>query len=39
MSGNVANVIQPGERSPAPEPLVLVQDLVNTVDLETSRTR
>jgi len=34
MSGNVANVIQPGERSPAPEPLVLVQDLVNTVDLE-----
>lgn len=34
MSGNVANVIQPGERTPAPEPLVLVQDLVNTVDLE-----
>lgn len=34
MRGNVATVIQPGERSPAPEPLVLVQDLVNTVDLE-----
>jgi predicted RNA-binding Zn ribbon-like protein len=30
----VASVIQPGERSPAPEPLALVQDLVNTVDLE-----
>ncbi|MGW6199061.1 CGNR zinc finger domain-containing protein [Kribbella sp. NPDC055110] len=27
-------MIQPGERTPAPEPLVLVQDLVNTVDLE-----
>jgi len=27
-------VIQPGERTPAPEPLTLVQDLVNTVDLE-----
>ncbi|MEU6852747.1 ABATE domain-containing protein, partial [Actinacidiphila alni] len=25
---------QPGERSPAPGPLRLVQDLVNTVDLE-----
>jgi len=34
MGGNVATVIQPGERNPAPEPLVLVQDLVNTVDLE-----
>lgn len=34
MAGNVCNVIQPGERTPAPEPLVLVQDLVNTVDLE-----
>ncbi|MEV5961957.1 CGNR zinc finger domain-containing protein [Kribbella sp. NPDC051952] len=27
-------MIQPGERSPAPKPLALVQDLVNTVDLE-----
>ncbi|TCC62142.1 zf-CGNR multi-domain protein [Kribbella pittospori] len=34
MAGNVATVIQPGERTPAPEPLTLVQDLVNTVDLE-----
>ena len=30
-------MIQPGERTPAPEPLVLVQDLVNTVDLEMER--
>ncbi|MFF0270876.1 CGNR zinc finger domain-containing protein [Kribbella sp. NPDC004536] len=30
-------MIQPGERTPAPEPLVLVQDLVNTVDLEAER--
>ncbi|MEV0289089.1 MULTISPECIES: CGNR zinc finger domain-containing protein [unclassified Kribbella] len=30
-------MIQPGERNPAPEPLVLVQDLVNTVDLELAR--
>jgi predicted RNA-binding Zn ribbon-like protein len=30
----VARVEQPGERSPAPGPLRLVQDLVNTVDLE-----
>jgi len=37
MSSNVATVIQPGERTPAPEPLVLVQDLVNTVDLEMER--
>lgn len=37
MTGNVATVIQPGERVPAPEPLVLVQDLVNTVDLEEQR--
>ena len=37
MAGNVATVIQPGERTPAPEPLVLVQDLVNTVDLEQER--
>jgi predicted RNA-binding Zn ribbon-like protein len=27
-------MIQPGARTPAPEPLVLVQDLANTVDLE-----
>jgi predicted RNA-binding Zn ribbon-like protein len=27
-------VQQPGERAPAPEPLVLAQDLANTVDLE-----
>ena len=33
----MATVIQPGERTPAPEPLVLVQDLVNTVDLEQER--
>jgi predicted RNA-binding Zn ribbon-like protein len=26
---------QPGVRAPAPEPLLLVQDLVNTVDLES----
>lgn len=30
----MAEVEQPGERSPAPGPLKLVQDLVNTVDLE-----
>ena len=30
----MATVIQPGERNPAPEPLALVQDLINTVDLE-----
>lgn len=30
----MARVEQPGVRSPAPEPLQLVQDLVNTVDLE-----
>lgn len=30
-------MIQPGARTPAPEPLVLVQDLVNTVDLELER--
>lgn len=29
----MASVEQPGEREPAPEPLVLVQDLVNTVVL------
>jgi predicted RNA-binding Zn ribbon-like protein len=33
----VATVIQPGERTPAPDGLVLVQDLVNTVDLEQER--
>jgi predicted RNA-binding Zn ribbon-like protein len=32
--GNVARVEQPGVRAPAPEALQLVQDLVNTVDLE-----
>src|SRR5689334_24956007 len=32
--GNVARVEQPGERHPAPGSLRLVQDLVNTVDLE-----
>lgn len=30
----MARVEQPGVREPAPEPLRLVQDLVNTVDLE-----
>jgi predicted RNA-binding Zn ribbon-like protein len=30
-------MIQPGERSPAPEPLVLVQDLCNTADLEQAQ--
>ena len=30
----MARVEQPGVRSPAPEALQLVQDLVNTVDLE-----
>ncbi|WP_202872703.1 CGNR zinc finger domain-containing protein [Kribbella soli] len=33
----MATVIQPGERNPAPEPLVVVQDLVNTVDLELEK--
>lgn len=31
----MASVEQPGVRDPAPEPLRLVQDLVNTVDLES----
>ncbi len=30
---------QPGDRTPAPGPLALVQDLVNTVDLEADRDR
>jgi predicted RNA-binding Zn ribbon-like protein len=32
-------VEQPGKRSPAPEPLVLTQDLVNSVDLEMEQDR
>jgi predicted RNA-binding Zn ribbon-like protein len=28
---------QPGDRAPAPQPLVLVQDLANTADLEAGR--
>ena len=32
-------MIQPGARTPAPEPLVLVQDLANTVDLERESDR
>ncbi len=33
----MARVEQPGVRDPAPEPLRFVQDLVNTVDLESDR--
>ncbi|MEV6969045.1 CGNR zinc finger domain-containing protein [Hamadaea sp. NPDC051192] len=33
----MASVIQPGDRAPAPPGLALVQDLINTVDLEMDR--
>ncbi len=37
--GNVVTMEQPGKRTPAPEPLGLTQDLVNSVDLEMEQDR